>query len=142
MSDTKSGFTQAERAAMKERAKELKQAKGGAKAADDLQAVLDKIAQLPADDRVLAERVHAVVTAAAPGLAPKLWYGMPAYARDGKIVCWFKDAGKFKMRYATVGFEDPAHLDDGAMWPTAFALTKWTAAVEKELGALVKKAAD
>lgn len=142
MNDTKSaeGFTSEERAAMKERAQELRRAKGGAKAADDLNAVLAKIAEMPDDDRVLAERVHALVTDSAPGLAPKLWYGMPAYARDGKVVCFFKDAAKFKARYATFEFSDQANLDDGALWPTAFALTRWTAAAEKELQALVQKA--
>lgn len=143
MTDTKSagGFTAEERAAMKERASELRRAKGGAKAADDLGAVLDKIAAMPDDDRILAERVHALVTASAPDLAPKLWYGMPSYARDGKVVCFFKDAAKFKARYATFEFSDQANLDDGAIWPTAFALMSWTAAVEAEIGALVRRAA-
>ncbi len=142
MTDTKpaGGFTAEERTAMKERADELRRAKGGAKAADDLSAVLDKIAAMPEDDRVLAERVHALVTESAPGLAPKLWYGMPSYARDGKVVCFFKDAAKFKARYATFEFSDQANLDDGDLWATTFALTRWTAAVEQEIRALVKKA--
>jgi uncharacterized protein YdhG (YjbR/CyaY superfamily) len=136
------GFTDEERSAMKERAQELKAAgRRGVKKADEAQAVLDKIAELPGPDRVLAERIHAVVTANAPALDPKTWYGMPAYARDGKIVCFFQAAGKFKTRYATFGFSDPAHLDDGTMWPTAFALTGWTAEVEARLAELVKRAA-
>lgn len=138
--ETVGGFTPEERSAMKERAQELRRAKGGAKAADDLSAVLDKIAAMPDDDRILAERVHALVTDSAPDLAPKLWYGMPSYARDGKVVCFFKDATKFKARYATFEFSDQANLDDGDMWPTTFALTTWTATVEKKLSALVKKA--
>lgn len=143
MSDNKTaaGFTTEERTAMKERAQELRRAKGGAKAADDLSAVLDKIAAFPDDDRILAERVHALITDIAPELAPKLWYGMPSYARDGKVVCFFKDAAKFKARYATFEFSDQANLDDGAMWPTAFALTEWTDAAQKEIGALVRRAA-
>jgi uncharacterized protein YdhG (YjbR/CyaY superfamily) len=139
------GFTEDERSAMKERAKELKasarRSSRADKAAEEEDAVLAKIAEMPDSDRVMAERIHAVVKASAPDLAPKLWYGMPAYARDGKVVCFFQAADKFKARYATFGFNDTADLDDGAMWPTAFALTKLTAADEKKIGALVKKAA-
>jgi uncharacterized protein YdhG (YjbR/CyaY superfamily) len=132
-------FTAEEKAAMKERAKELKR---NASAADDLKAVLDKIAEMPATDRALAERVHAIVTATAPDLAPKLWYGMPAYYnKDGKNVCFFQDANKFKARYATLGFNEAAKLDDGTMWPTSFALLKLTAADEKRIAELVKQAA-
>jgi uncharacterized protein YdhG (YjbR/CyaY superfamily) len=137
-------FTAEERAAMKERAKELKAASrrksAGAKA-DPEADLLEKIAEMPEPDRVLAERIHAVVTAGAPALAPKLWYGMPAYARDGKVVCFFQSAQKFKSRYATLGFNDSAHLDEGPMWPTAFALTEWTAEVEARIAGLVKRAA-
>ena len=136
-------FTDEERAAMKERAQEVKAARGrsrGAGTADDESAVLAKIAELSKSDRVLAERLHAVITAAAPDLSPKLWYGMPAYAKDGKVVCFFQAAAKFKSRYATLGFNDPANLDDGTMWPTAFALTELTAAEEKKIAALVKRA--
>jgi uncharacterized protein YdhG (YjbR/CyaY superfamily) len=132
------GFTADERAAMKERAQELK---AEAAKADGESALLAKIAEMPKADRVLAERFHAIVTANAPDLAPKTWYGMPAYAKDGKIVCFFKSADKFKSRYATFGFEETANLDDGAMWPTSFALTKLTPADEKKIAALVKKAA-
>jgi uncharacterized protein YdhG (YjbR/CyaY superfamily) len=131
------GFTADERAAMKERAQELK---AEAAKADGESALLAKIAEMPKADRVLAERCHAIVTASAPDLAPKTWYGMPAYAKDGKIVCFFKSADKFKSRYATFGFEESANLDDGAMWPTSFALTELTAADEKKIAALVKKA--
>jgi uncharacterized protein YdhG (YjbR/CyaY superfamily) len=132
------GFTEEERAAMKERARELK---AGAKA-DPEGAVLEKIAEIAApDEREIAERIHAIVKASAPELSPKLWYGMPAYAKDGKIVCFFQPAGKFKARYSTLGFNDAANLDDGAMWPTAYALTKLTPAVEKQISALIKKAA-
>ena len=136
------GFTDQERAAMKERAAELRaEGKKGAKKADGLQALLDKIAEMAPDDRALAERVHVVVTKTAPHLAPKTWYGMPAYANeDGKVVVFFKDAGKFKSRYATLGFDEAANLDDGPMWPTSYALTKWTPAVEKEIVQLVKTA--
>jgi uncharacterized protein YdhG (YjbR/CyaY superfamily) len=133
-----------ERAAMKERAAELRtasrRAKGAAKAQAEAQDVLDKIAELPEDDRVLAERVHAVITAAAPALAPKLWYGMPAYAKDGKIVCFFQGAAKFGSRYSTLGFNDPASLDDGSMWPTAFAITEVGKAEEKAITELITKA--
>jgi hypothetical protein len=136
------GFTADERAAMKERAKELKAAgRRDADKADGESAVLAKIAELPQPDRAMAERLHAIITASAPALSPKLWYGMPAYARDGKVVCFFQSAEKFKTRYATLGFSDSASLDEGAMWPTSFALTKLTAADEERIGALVKKAA-
>jgi uncharacterized protein YdhG (YjbR/CyaY superfamily) len=139
-SDTEAGgFTAEERAAMKERAKEAKAAKSGKKA-DGTADVLEKIAAMADADRALAERLHEVITTAAPELIPKTWYGMPAYARDGKVVCFFQDAGKFKARYATLGFQDAAHLDDGPMWPTSFALTELTPAVEKEIVALVEKA--
>ena len=135
------GFTDEERGAMKERAKELKAAgRRGAAKADEESAVLAKIAEMSASDRVMAERVHAVIKASAPALSPKLWYGMPAYAKDGKVVCFFQGAQKFKSRYATLGFSDEADLDEGAMWPTAFALTELTATDEARIGALVKKA--
>jgi uncharacterized protein YdhG (YjbR/CyaY superfamily) len=135
------GFTDEERGAMKERAKELKaSARADKDKADGESAVLAKIAELPEPDRALGERLHAIITASAPALSPKLWYGMPAYARDGKVVCFFQSAQKFKTRYATFGFNDAANLDDGAMWPTAFALTKLTAADEARIGELVKKA--
>jgi hypothetical protein len=130
------GFTAEEKAAAKARVQELQ-----ADQADGESAVLAKIAALSAPDRALAERLHAIITASAPALAPKTWYGQPAYAnRDGKIVCFFQPASKFKMRYATLGFNDSAHLDDGAMWPVAFALTELTAADEARIGALVKQA--
>jgi uncharacterized protein YdhG (YjbR/CyaY superfamily) len=132
------GFTDEERGAMKERAKELKAA---ARKADAESDVLAKIAEMTESDRALAERIHAIVKASAPDLSPKLWYGMPAYAKSGKIVCFFQSAQKFNTRYATFGFNDTAHLDEGAMWPIAFALTKLTAADEARIGALVKKAA-
>jgi uncharacterized protein YdhG (YjbR/CyaY superfamily) len=135
------GLTDEERAAMKERTKELKaEARAVKDRADGERDVLAKIAELPEPDRVLAERLHAIITASAPALSPKTWYGMPAYAKDGKIVCFFQAADKFKSRYATFGFNDSASLDDGAMWPTAFALTELTAADEARIGALVKKA--
>jgi uncharacterized protein YdhG (YjbR/CyaY superfamily) len=142
MAGTKSAkketFTAEERAAMKERARELKAAKGKAEAESDL---LAKIAEMPKADRVMAERLHALVTLSAPELAPKTWYGMPAYAnKDGKIVCFFRNASKFKDRYATFGFNDAANLDEGSMWPTSYALTHLTAADEKKIAALVKKA--
>jgi uncharacterized protein YdhG (YjbR/CyaY superfamily) len=132
------GFTDEERGAMKERAKELKAA---ARKADAESDVLAKIAEMTESDRALAERIHAIVKASAPDLSPKLWYGMPAYTKNGKIVCFFQSAQKFNSRYATFGFNDTAHLDEGAMWPTAFALTKLTADDEARIGALVKKAA-
>jgi uncharacterized protein YdhG (YjbR/CyaY superfamily) len=128
------GFTDVERAAMKARARELK---GGA---DGESAVLEKIAGMREPDRAMGKRLHAIVKAAAPDLVPKLWYGMPAYARDGKVVCYFQSAQKFKTRYSTFGFSDTANLDDGEMWPTAFALKALTAADEARIGALVKKA--
>ena len=132
-----SGFTAEERAAMKERAQELK---AEANKADAEAAVLAKIAEMPELDRSMGERLHAIVTASAPVLSPKLWYGMPAYAKDGKVVCFFQSADKFKSRYATFGFNDAANLDDGAMWPTTFALKELTPAGEAEVRALVKKA--
>ena len=131
------GFTAEERAAMKERARELK---AEAQKADGESALLAKIAEMQGPDRTLAERLHAVVTAAAPALSPKTWYGMPAYAKDGKILCYFQSAGKFKSRYATFGFSDEANLDDGAMWPTSFALKELTAADEARIVELVKRA--
>jgi uncharacterized protein YdhG (YjbR/CyaY superfamily) len=131
------GFTAEERAAMKERAQELK---AEAARADGESALLAKIAEMPGPDRALAKRLHAIVKASAPALSPKTWYGMPAYARDGKVVCFFQSADKFKSRYATFGFSDEANLDQGAMWPTSFALKELTAADEKKIGALVKKA--
>jgi len=134
-------FSDDERDAMKERAKEQKAAaRRGADEADGERDVLAKIAEMPASDRDMAERIHAVVRASAPTLTPKTWYGMPAYAKDGKLVCFFKAADKFKTRYATFGFEENAKLDDGTMWPVAYALTKLTAADEAKIGALVKKA--
>jgi uncharacterized protein YdhG (YjbR/CyaY superfamily) len=136
------GFSAEERAAMKERAEELRaEGKKGAKKADGLQATLDAIEKMAPDDRALAERVHVAITTHAPGLAPKTWYGMPAYAdADGKVVVFFQDAGKFKARYATLGFQDAAHLDDGDMWASAFALLKWSPKVEEQVVALVKSA--
>jgi uncharacterized protein YdhG (YjbR/CyaY superfamily) len=137
------GFTDEERGAMKERAKELKAAarRGpSGKKADEESAVVAKIAEMTESDRAMAERLHAVITSSAPDLSPKLWYGMPAYAKDGKVVCFFQSAQKFKARYATFGFNDAANLDEGAMWPTAFALTELTAADEERIAALVKKA--
>jgi uncharacterized protein YdhG (YjbR/CyaY superfamily) len=131
------GFTAEERAAMRERAQELK---AEARKADGEKALLAKIAEMPKPDRVMAERLHAIVRANAPDLSPKTWYGMPAYARDGKVLCFFQSAAKFDSRYATFGFNDTANLDDGAMWPTSFALKKLTAADEKKIAALVKKA--
>jgi uncharacterized protein YdhG (YjbR/CyaY superfamily) len=137
------GFTDEERAAMKERAQELKaEARRGprAKKADGESDVLAKIAEMQGRDRTMAKRLHAIVQASAPALSPKTWYGMPAYAKDGKVVCFFQSAQKFKSRYATFGFNDKANLDDGNIWPTSFALKKLTAAEEKRIGALVKKA--
>ncbi|HEV2514702.1 MAG TPA: DUF1801 domain-containing protein [Devosia sp.] len=131
-------FSAEEKAAMKERARELKR---NASAAEDEQAVLEKIASMPASDRAMGERFHAIVKAAAPHLMPKLWYGMPAYYKDGKNVCFFQDAAKFKARYATFGFNEAAKLDDGNMWPTSYALVKLTAEDEKRISALVKQAA-
>jgi hypothetical protein len=133
------GFTDEERAAMRERAQELK-ARPRAGKADGERAVLAKIVAMPAPDRAMAERLHALIKAAAPDLSPKTWYGMPAYAKDGQVVCFFQSAQKFKTRYATFGFSDKANLDEGAMWPTAFALKELTPADEARIGALVKKA--
>jgi uncharacterized protein YdhG (YjbR/CyaY superfamily) len=144
MAETKSakrtenkGFTAEERAAMKERAKELK---AEARKADGESALLAKIAEMKGTDRALAENIHAIVKSSAPGLSPKTWYGMPAYAKNGKVVCFFQSAAKFNSRYATFGFSDEANLDEGAMWPTSFALKELTAADEARIGALVKKA--
>jgi uncharacterized protein YdhG (YjbR/CyaY superfamily) len=137
----KKGFTAEERAAMKERARELKaeeRAKNGK--ADGESDVLAKIAEMEEPDRAMAERLHEIVKDTAPDLAPRTWYGMPAYARDGKVVCFFQSAQKFKSRYATLGFSDRANLDEGAMWPTSYALTKLTKAEEKKIAALVKQA--
>jgi len=140
---TSVGFTDEERGAMKERVQELKAAaRRGPRAdkADGESAVLAKIAEMAEPDRARGERLHAIIKASAPALSPKLWYGMPAYARDGKVVCFYQSAQKFKTRYATFGFSDEANLDEGAMWPTAFALTELTAADEARIGALVKNA--
>ncbi len=136
------GFSADERAAMKERAAELRaEGKKGAKKADGLQAVLDSIAKMDPADRALAERVHVTITENAPELMPKTWYGMPAYAdADGKVVVFFQDAGKFKYRYSTIGFQDTANLDDGDLWPVAFALQAWSAKVEKRVVELVQAA--
>jgi uncharacterized protein YdhG (YjbR/CyaY superfamily) len=136
------GFTAEERAAMKQRAAELRaEGKKGAKQADALQAVLDAIAKMAPEDRALAERVHATVTATAPELSPKTWYGMPSYANaDGKVVLFFQDSGKFGYRYSTLGFQDAANLDDGDLWPVAYALAAWTPAVEKRVTELVRAA--
>jgi uncharacterized protein YdhG (YjbR/CyaY superfamily) len=134
-------FTDEERAAMKERAQELKaEARADKDKADGESALLAKIAEMPEPDRAMATRLHAIVKASAPALTPKTWYGMPAYAKDGKVVCFFQSAQKFNARYATFGFSDQANLDEGALWPTAFALTELTAADEARIGALVKKA--
>src|SRR5579864_8955787 len=137
------GFTDEERAAMRERAQEQKAAARRGPRADKVDgesAVLAKIAEMPEPDRALGERLHAIIKASAPALAPRLWYGMPAYAKDGKVVCFFQSAEKFNTRYATFGFMHEANLDDGAMWPTAFALKELNAAEEAKIGALVKKA--
>ena len=135
------GFTDDERAAMKERAKELKaEARATKNQAEAERDVLAKIAELPEPDRAMGERLHAVIKASAPALSPRLWYGMPAYAKGGNVVCFFQSAQKFKTRYATLGFSDKAKLDEGAMWPTAFALKELTAAEEARISALVKKA--
>ena len=131
------GFTDEERAAMRERAQELKTAAG--KAGEE-SAVLEKIAAMPEPDRTMGERLHAIVKGSAPGLSPKLWYGMPAYAKDGNVVCFFQNAQKFKTRYSTLGFSDKAALDEGQMWPTSFALKELTASEEARISALVKKA--
>lgn len=135
------GFADEERAAMKERAKELKaEARANKNKAEGESEVLAKIAELPEPERAMARRLHEIIKASAPVLSPKTWYGMPAYARDGKIVCFFQSAQKFNTRYATLGFSDTANLDEGAMWPTSFALTELTAAEEARISALVKKA--
>ena len=131
------GLTAEERAAMKAY---LKEQKAAAQGADMLRELLDRIAEMPAGDRSMAKRIHEIVTTAAPSLEPRTWYGMPAYAKDGKVICFFQSAEKFKARYATLGFNDAAKLDAGVMWPTSFALTKLTAAEEKKIAALVKKA--
>ena len=141
--ETSAGFTAEERAAMQERAKEVKAASRRsprANKADGESDVLAKIAEMPESDRAIAERLHAIIKAAAPALAPKTWYGMPAYAKDGKVVCFFTSADKFKSRYATFGFNDSANLDEGAMWPTSFALKELTAAEEARIAELVKRA--
>jgi len=137
------GFTDDERAAMKERAQELKaEARRGTRAgkADGESDVLAKIAEMQGSDRTMAKKIHAIVKANAPALSPKTWYGMPAYAKDGKVVCFFQSAQKFKVRYATLGFNDPANLDEGGMWPTSFALKQLTATEAAKIAALVKKA--
>jgi uncharacterized protein YdhG (YjbR/CyaY superfamily) len=134
-SATKEKFTQEERAAMKERVRELKSGKSGGES-----EVLAKIAAMQEPDRTMATRIHEIVTASAPDLEPRTWYGMPAYAKGGKVLCFFRDAQKFKTRYATFGFSDKANLDDGAMWPTDFAVKELTAEAEKKIGALVKRA--
>jgi uncharacterized protein YdhG (YjbR/CyaY superfamily) len=137
------GFTDEERAAMRERAREVKATgRRGTRAgkADGESDVVAKIAEMPEPDRVMAERLHALIKASAPDLSPRTWYGMPAYAKDGKVVCFFQSAQKFKTRYATLGFSDKANLDEGSMWPTSFALTELTAAEEARIGELVKKA--
>ncbi len=146
MKDTKESakrttFSDEERVAMKERAQELKaEARASKNKADGERDVLAKIAEMPGPDRAMAKRLHAIIKASAPDLSPKTWYGMPAYAKDGKVVCFFQSAQKFKSRYATLGFSDEANLDEGAMWPTSFALKELTAADEAKIGALVKKA--
>jgi uncharacterized protein YdhG (YjbR/CyaY superfamily) len=138
---TAKGFTPEERAAMKERARELKaEARANKSRADGESDVLAKIAEMHGPDRAMAKRLHAIVTASAPALSPKTWYGMPAYAKDGKVVCYFQSAQRFNSRYATFGFSDEANIDEGAMWPTSFALKELTAADEARIGALVKKA--
>ena len=138
------GWTDEERAAMKDRAQEVKAAKRRGskadKAADDAKAVLDKIAEMPQPDRGMSERVHAVVMETAPDLAPRLWYGSPAYAKDGKVIVFFQNPLKFKTKYATLGFSEDANLEDGAMWPSSFAVLDVTPAVEKQIAELVKKA--
>jgi uncharacterized protein YdhG (YjbR/CyaY superfamily) len=141
-SEESEGFTDEERLAMKERAHELKPRRRGGRAdkVDPEIAVLAKIAEMPEPDRAMAERLHAVVKASAPVLTSRLWYGMPAYAKDGKVVCFFQSSQKFKTRYSTLGFSDQANLDEGAMWPVAFALTDLTGAEEERIGELVRKA--
>ncbi len=140
---TSEGFTDEERGAMQERAKELKAAARRGPSADKADGesdVLAKIAEMPEPDRVMAERLHAIIKASAPALSPRTWYGMPAYARDGNVVCFFQSAQKFKARYATLGFSDKANLDEGMMWPTSYALKELTADAEARIAALVKKA--
>ena len=138
---TYKGFSDEEKAAMKERAKELKaEARANKNKAEGESDVLAKIAEMPEPERAMAKRLHEIIKASAPALSPKTWYGMPAYAKDGKVVCYFQSAQKFKSRYATFGFSDEANLDEGAMWPTSFALKELTAAEEARIGALVKKA--
>ncbi len=138
--ESSSGFSAAERAAIKERAEEVKASRGRGKKVDPEAALLEKIAEMPQPDRGMAERIHVLVMANAPELQPKVWYGMPAYALDGKVVCFFQAAQKFDTRYSTLGFNDIARLDDGDMWPAAYALTKITPAVEKKIAALMQKA--
>jgi uncharacterized protein YdhG (YjbR/CyaY superfamily) len=140
--NTSKGFTDEERFAMRERAKELKAARRGSRAgkADGETDVLAKIAEMPTPDRALGERLHAIITSSAPSLSPRLWYGMPAYSKDGKVVCFFQSAEKFKTRYATFGFSDKANLDEGQMWPTSFALTTLSAEDEAKIAKLVKRA--
>jgi len=133
------GFTDEERAAMRERAQELKAAARAGKAGEE-SAVLEKIAAMPEPDRTMGERLHAIIKGSAPGLSPKLWYGMPAYAKDGNVVCFFQNAQKFKTRYSTLGFSDKAALDEGQMWPTSFALRELTPSEEARISALVKEA--
>jgi uncharacterized protein YdhG (YjbR/CyaY superfamily) len=135
------GFTEEEKAAMKERAKELKaEARANKNRAEGERDVMEKIAEMPEPDRSMAERLHAIITASAPDLMPRTWYGMPAYSKDGKVVCFFQAAAKFNTRYATLGFNDSANLDEGVMWPTAFALKELTSAGEGQIAELVKKA--
>ena len=142
MNKKSKGFTEEERAAMKARAQELKaEARANKNKADGESDVLAKIAAMQGPDRAMAKRLHAIIKASAPALSPKTWYGMPAYAKDGKVVCFFQSAQKFNTRYATLGFNDPANLDEGAMWPVAFALKELTATEESRISALVKKAA-
>ena len=133
-------FTEEERVAMREHAQEVKAARSRATAESDESAVLAKIADMPASDRAMGARLHTIITASAPSLSPKLWYGMPAYAKDGNVICFFQNAQKFKTRYATLGFSDKATLDEGRMWPTSYALKELTPADEAKIGALVKKA--
>ena len=137
---TKGGFTDDEKSAMQERARELKAARSKAGKVDGEADLLAKVAEMPTSDRVMAERIHAIVSEVAPVLEPKTWYGMPAWARDGKVVCFFKSADKFKSRYATFGFEEQARIDEGTMWPTSFGITKLTAADERLIAELVKRA--
>jgi uncharacterized protein YdhG (YjbR/CyaY superfamily) len=134
------GFSKAEREAMKQRAEELRAERGGRKKADGLQAALDAIAEMPDDDRAIAERVHAIVTRVAPDLLARTWYGMPAYANGKEVVCFFQAAAKFEARYATLGFNDRARLDDGDMWPVSFAIVNWTDAVEERVEELIGRA--